>query len=114
MLVGQVNNTITEINIALVGVTLLFFSFLAILYFTKKTIGNLENKIYRFLLIWVLLELSTFLIQSLLDLKGNPNLEVIKFLVRIRMTSQCFWYMFINLYRLVIVKAKDENFEMKF
>ena len=107
-------NASTEINIALVGVTLLFFSFLSILYFMKKKVDNLEIKIYKFLLLWVLLELSTFLIQSIFDLYGNRNFEIIKFLIKIRMTAQSYWYFFINLYRIVVIKEQDKDFEVKF
>ena len=100
-------------NILMSMITLTFIIFLAVLYFTKKNMANLETKIYRFLIITNVIELVTFLIQYIMDLHGNNHPGIIIFLVKTRMLDLAYWYAFINLYRYVVIKEKDENFDKK-
>ena len=100
-------------NIVMIGTTLAFILFLTILYFTKKNMPNLETKIYRFLLIITLIELTTFLAQYILDLNGNNHPSLVLFLIKTRIVDLTFWYALINLYRYVVVKEQDKSLEQK-
>ena len=100
-------------NIVMIGTTLAFILFLTILYLTKKNMPNLETKIYRFLLIITLIELTTFLAQYILDLYGNNHPSLVLFLIKTRIVDLAFWYALINLYRYVVVKEQDKSLEQK-
>ena len=102
---------ILVLNLLMAGITLSFMLFLAILYFTKKNMPNIETKIYKFLIITTLIELITFMIQYILDFNGNNYPGLIVFLAKTRCVDLAYWYALINLYRYVVIKAQSKDFE---
>lgn len=114
ILTAYVDNSILKTNIGLLSLSLIFIGFLAIMYFSKKNMDNVENKIFKLMIIGLLIELTTSLVLRLIQFDAPVLNPFIDFLSRIRLFVFLLFYFFINLYKIVIVKERKPNFEESF
>lgn len=114
ILTAYVDNSILKTNIGLLSLSLIFIGFLAIMYFSKKNMDNVENKIFKLMIIGLLIELTTSLVLRLIQFDAPVFNSFIDFLSRIRLFVFLLFYFFINLYKIVIVKERKPNFEESF
>lgn len=90
-------------------VCLLFCLFLAVIYFSKKNMGNIENKIYSYLIVSDLLVLIFHLLYiSFADIFGD--LLITRVSERIHNFSQTMWYILFFYYNIVIINETNEKF----
>ncbi|MDO4996830.1 MAG: hypothetical protein Q4E69_06585, partial [Bacilli bacterium] len=104
-------NTI-QINFAFDFCCLIFLLFLIGIYLSKKNANNIDNKIYKQLLIWCFLSLVFNTIYPIFGLLGFLDIAVL--LSRVYgfcLELYCFFLMF---YSIVIAKQHDEKFIKKF
>ena len=109
------SDTISYIKVANLTITcccLLFISFLAIMYFSKKNMQNLENKIYKHLLAWSIINLVAYLINisSYFLSKELYQNEVISLIV-IKLTgcATVIWFTYFLLYIQVVTKQHKKK-----
>ena len=114
ILTAYVDNSILKTNIGLLSLSLIFIGFLAIMYFSKKNMDNVENKIFKLMIIGLLIELTTSLVLRLIQFDAPVLNPFIDFLSRIRLFVFLLFYFFINLYKIVIVKERKPDFEESF
>ncbi|MBR6948892.1 MAG: hypothetical protein IKH54_01735 [Bacilli bacterium] len=112
--VSYVDKSILKTNIGLLSLSLIFIGFLAIIYFSKKNMDNVENKIYKLMIIGLLIELSSSLLSRIIQFNNPLVNPFIDFLSRIRLDVFLLFYFFINLYKIVIIKERKPDFEEKF
>ncbi|MDO4996255.1 MAG: ATP-binding protein [Bacilli bacterium] len=90
---------------------ILFCFFLAIVYFTKKNMSNIENKIYRYI---VILDFIILIFSMGCLLVGNALRFDSKYLVvydifaRIYCVAQLLWYIALVTYTIIIISDKDK------
>ena len=90
-------------------VCLIFCGFLAIVYFSKKNMGNIENKIYSFLIITDMLVLIFHLLYiSFAYIYGD--LFISRFVERVHNASQTMWYVLFFFYNIIIINEHNEKF----
>ena len=114
ILTAYVDKSIINTNIGLLSLSLIFIGFLAILYFSKKNMDNVENKIFKLMIIGLIIELVSSLLSRLLQYNTPIITPFIDFLSRIRLDVFLLFYFFINLYKIVIIKERKPDFEEKF
>jgi len=96
---------------------LLFWGFLAIIYFSKQNMLNIENKIYKYMFIldFLLLTFSMVCIISGYYMKLSPTLyTVYDTSARIYCVSQLLWCMMISYYTIIIIGENDKKLEALF
>ena len=114
ILTAYVDKSIINTNIGLLSLSLIFIGFLAILYFSKKNMDNVENKIFKLMIIGLIIELVSSLLSRLLQYNTPIINPFIDFLSRIRLDVFLLFYFFVNLYKIVIIKERKPDFEEKF
>ena len=90
---------------------ILFCFFLAIVYFTKKNMSNIENKIYKYIVIldFIILIFSMTCLLSGCFLKYNKILmDIYDIAARIYCVAQLLWYISLITYTVVIISDKDK------
>ena len=109
----DIDKSVLTTNIGMLSVLLIFMSFLAFLYFTKKNMDNIENKIYKVLLIGALLEISTGLLGRIIQINGPVHSPIIYILLRIKQLSFLIFYYYIVAYKIVIIKSRKNDDDEK-
>lgn len=98
-----------NINITIFG--LIFSILLLIVYFSKKRVNFIENKIYSTLIITSLISTIVEIASFLLVLKGVPE-NSFGYTLVLKLLFECFltWLFFFTLYFVIItLKTKDTN-----
>ena len=96
-------------NFSICLVALVFLLFLLGIYFSKKNSPNIENRIYRKLLVFNLLVLSTYLIfLAVVVLKGEMMSLIIN-LFKIYYAACDIWYFLLSYYIIVITNENREK-----
>lgn len=91
---------------------IVFVSFLMIFYFMKRGMPNIENKIYRFILIFSLLIPTIDLIYWISCYYLKDYQIIIEIEARIFLTFLLSWLVFLSYY-IVVTSNKDKKFVMK-
>ncbi|MDO4996333.1 MAG: ATP-binding protein [Bacilli bacterium] len=90
-------------------VCLIFCGFLAIIYFIKKNMGNMENKIYSYLIITDMLVLVFHLLYiSFAYIYGDVFIS--RFVERVHNASQTMWYVLFFYYNIIIINENNDRF----
>ena len=92
---------------------IVFISFLMMFYFMKKGMPNIENKIYRFILIFSLLIPTVDLIYWISCYYLKDYQFIIEIEARIFLTFLLCWLVFLAYY-VVVTTNKDRKFVQKF
>lgn len=95
------------INLATAICCFLFSVFLSIIYFTKKNMNNIENKIYRHLLILNDIELLVSLIYDVLAIKNNYSALYV--MIRVYAASSSAYLFCLFFYILVVSTEHNEK-----
>ena len=104
------------VNLTSAVCCLVFYIFLFIIYFSKKNMNNIENKIYKFLLLFNGLYVLTLTIcLTMVVLMNNysydPSLfNILVFLYKIAIVFLISWFIFLCFYIYVVTNEKKENF----
>ena len=106
-------------NLALTSSCFLFISLLAIMYFSKKNMNNYENKIYKHILVWSILNLIFYLIGSLPYFLNDPIYKDDNFAIITGKLTGCatvVWFTYFALYIQVVSKQnkKKKSFVQRF
>lgn len=99
-------------NLALTSCCFLFISLLAIMYFSKKSMNNYENKIYKHILIWSILNLIFYLIGGLPYFFNNPLYQDDNFSILTGKLTGCatvVWFTYFALYIQVVAKQNKKK-----
>ena len=94
----------------------MFFVFLFVLYFSKKNVDNIENKIYRKMLYCnggYIIFLIVFTLLDILVNLGKVSYDIYDFLIiinKIGMVFLTFWFILLCFYIFVVVNEKKEKF----
>ena len=110
----DIDKSVLTTNIGMITVSLIFISFLAIIYFTKKNMDNAENKVFKLMIIGILVELICSLIYRLLQINSTDETLILHIITKIKMASVIYFYFFIDLYKVVIIKQRKPDFLEKF
>ena len=108
------------INFATTLCCFLFLLFLFISYFSKKNMNNLENIIYRWLLIFNALCIISYLIFYSFDLFANYSPDPMKYYNIARILAYfgplfvIWWFVFILLYVFIITSENNEKLNIFF
>ena len=90
---------------------ILFCFFLAIVYFTKKNMSNIENKIYRYIVILdfiiLIFSMGCLIVGNLLRFDKNL-LSIYDVFARIYCVAQLLWYISLVTYTIIIISDKDK------
>ena len=90
---------------------ILFCFFLAIVYFTKKNMSNIENKIYRYIVILdfiiLIFSMGCLLVGNALRF-NSKYLVVYDIFARIYCVAQLLWYISLVAYTIIIISDKDK------
>jgi len=97
------------ITITLDFACLIFCGFLAVIYFNKKNMANLENKIYKYLIILSFTCTTTDLIVWLFVYYFSSQLEIIIVMLRIYYLVLSLWFSFLLYYVIIIATQKSEK-----
>ena len=97
------------INITSYICTLLFFIFLVVIYFTKKNADNVENKIYRQLLVWNFFLVFSCLCYFLIIPIFKDNRALASFICNIYQSTSVIWTYFILYYTFVISYSSNKK-----
>lgn len=107
------NRMMTSVaNLTLTSCCFLFISLLAIMYFSKKNMKNLENKIYRFILIWSILNLIFYLgtsIPSFVNKAFADAHHLSLYGARLTGLATVMWFAYFALYIQVICKQNRKK-----
>mgnify|MGYP007069936085 CR=1 FL=1 len=104
------------VNLTSAVCCLVFYIFLFIIYFSKKNMKNIENKIYKLLLIFNGLYVLTLTIcLTMVVLMNNysydPSLfNILVFLYKIAIVFLISWFIFLSFYIYVVTNEKKDNF----
>jgi len=93
---------------------LLFWGFLAIIYFSKKNMSNIENRIYKYMFVldFLLLSFSIVCIITGYYMKISPILYcTYDISARIYCVSQLLWCMMISYYTIIVIGQNDKKLE---
>ena len=106
-------------NLALTSSCFLFISLLAIMYFSKKNMNNYENKIYKHILVWSILNLIFYLIGSLPYFLNDPIYKDDNFAIITGKLTGCatvVWFTYFALYIQVVSNQnkKKKSFVQRF
>jgi len=96
------------INITELIVCFVFTIFLIIVYLSKKNINNIENKVYKNIMIWTLLNLIISVLLSLLLIYSN--IEVVKFVNKFFYITVVSWIYFLMFYLIVVTNEHRDKF----
>ena len=96
------------INITELIVCFVFTIFLIIVYLSKKNINNIENKVYKNIMIWTLLNLIVSVLLSLLLIYSN--IEVVKFVNKFFYITVVSWIYFLMFYLIVVTNEHRDKF----
>ena len=104
------------VNLTSAVCCLVFYIFLFIIYFSKKNMNNIENKIYKFLLLFnglYVLTLTICLTMVVLvnNFSYDPSLfNILVFLYKIAIVFLISWFVFLSFYIYLVTHEKDEEF----
>ena len=96
------------INLSTMISCLVFLIFLYFIYFSKKNMSNIENKIYRQLLLWTGLVLLSSLIYQILVLI-TTDVSIFKIVTKIYYGTLDSWVFMLMFYILVVSNEKREK-----
>ena len=96
-------------NFSICLVALLFLLFLLGIYFSKKNSPNIENKIYRKLIILNLLILVDYLVFLFIVLIRGDWMSLIVFLFKIYYALCDIWYFLLSYYIIVITNENRKK-----
>ncbi|MBR6948895.1 MAG: HAMP domain-containing histidine kinase [Bacilli bacterium] len=96
------------INLTEIVVCFSFTIFLIIVYLSKKNINNIENKIYKNIVIWTLLNLLASIIMC--TLLVYSDVEFIKLFYKFFFISVATWIYFLMFYLIVVTNEHREKF----
>ena len=100
------------VNIFLSSSTMLFLIFLIGLYLSKKNMNNLENKVYRQLLISnFFMVFSDMVLYFILEFSRDSML-FIHFFVKTYTIFTIFYMFFLTIYLYVVIRENEEQFEV--
>ena len=100
------------VNIFLTALTLVFLIFLICIYLSKKNMNNLENKIYRQLLLWNFIEVVSHLFLYIFLEQYRSAVPILIFSLRIYSMASVFYLFFLILYLYVVIRENTEEFEI--
>ena len=99
-------------NLTLTSTCFLFISLLAIMYFSKKNMNNYENKIYKHILVWSIINLIFYLIGSI-PYYTNPALynDDTFTIITAKLTgcSTVVWFTYFALYIQIVSKENKKK-----
>ena len=99
-------------NLTLTSTCFLFISLLAIMYFSKKNMNNYENKIYKHILVWSIINLIFYLIGSI-PYYTNPTLynDDTFTIITAKLTgcSTVVWFTYFALYIQIVSKENKKK-----
>ena len=99
-------------NLTLTSTCFLFISLLAIMYFSKKNMKNYENKIYKHILVWSIINLIFYLIGSI-PYYTNPTLynDDTFTIITAKLTgcSTVVWFTYFALYIQIVSKENKKK-----
>ncbi|MDO4995705.1 MAG: ATP-binding protein [Bacilli bacterium] len=99
-------------NIAITCCCFLFISLLAIMYFSKKNMKNYENKIYKHILVWSILNLIFYMAGGLPFLFNKPLYFSDEYSIIIGKFTGCatvVWFAYFALYIQVVAKQNKKK-----
>ena len=97
-------------NTTLTFCCFVFISVLSIIYFTKKNMNNIENSIYRQLLIWNLTTLITQTISSItMRYLYNLGEFAILFTLKLNGAATVIWFLFFSAYIVSVTHERKDS-----
>ena len=108
------NNTIVVANIAICIILLIFNLLITIIYFSKENMNNLENKVYKLLLIGIVAESISGLARHVLEYNNLIYTNYYTFIIRIKLYCSLIFYFFIAAYKLTLILEKKEKLKKIF
>ena len=99
-------------NLTLTSTCFLFISLLAIMYFSKKNMKNYENKIYKHILVWSIINLIFYLIGSIPyytnpTLYNNDTFTIVT--AKLTGCSTVVWFTYFALYIQIVAKENKKK-----
>ena len=97
--------------------SIFFWAFLAGVYFFKEKMSNVDNKIYKNVLIidffQIVLDLTCIVLGGIIDYDNKMHMFIYDMFGRIFCVTQMMWYLMIILYTLLEITEKDLDFRNK-
>ena len=96
------------INLSTMICCSIFIIFLYVIYFSKKNMNNIENKIYKHLIIWTGLVVLVSLIYQVCSIK-TYNIELFKIITKIFYGTIDTWVLLLMYYIVVVTNEKNDK-----
>ena len=97
------------INLSTMICLLVFIIFLFIIYYTKQNMNNIENKIYRNLLLWDWIVVFISLIYQVFCMI-DTDISVFNIINKIYCGAMCSWSFFLTFYITIVANEHNDKF----
>lgn len=97
----------TYFNFSTIICCLLFTILLSFIYFSKKNMNNIDNKVYKQLLLWNYIELFSTLLGQIMIFRDNPSGFI--FALKLYFSSTCCWLLCLLLYTIIVTNEERKN-----